>query len=112
MAQNSHDTEVTITGVRASTVALFEGTFAAALGLFVAILYALRVTVNLSQETSSVLAGLSLGLAAGAISIIVLPMVYFAIGWLVGYLHGAVFNAIARTSGGIDIYTDGKPAKK
>lgn len=106
MAHDSRETEITVKGVKASTVALFEGTFASMIGLFVAVLYALRVTINLSQETNSVLAGLSLGLAAGIVSIIVLPLVYFAFGWIIGYLHGAVFNAIARASGGISIYTN------
>ena len=55
MAQNTHDNELTITAVKASSIALFEGTLASMIGLFVALLYALRVTVNLSQETSSVL---------------------------------------------------------
>ena len=107
MLRNSNDNEVMITGVKASTVALFEGTFASAIGLFVAIVFSLRTTINLSQETNSVLAGLSLGLLSGAVSIIVLPFVYFAIGWLVGYLHGIVFNAIVNASGGIAIYTSG-----
>ncbi len=104
---NSNSNEVTITGVKASTVALFEGTFAAAIGLFVAIVFSLRATINLSQETNSVLAGMSLGLLTGAVGIIVLPFVYFAIGWLVGYLHGMVFNAVVNASGGIAIYTAG-----
>ncbi len=108
MAKNLNevrDVETVITGIKPETIALFEGTLAAAIGLFVAIMFALRTTINLSQETNSVLAGLSFGIAAGAVSIILLPLVYFAIGWLVGYLHGAVFNAVVRMSGGIGIYT-------
>lgn len=105
MAQNQKGTEVVITGVKASTIALFEGTFASAIGFFVAVLYSLRTTINLTGETNSVLAGLSLGLITGAVGIFVLPFVYFAIGWLVGYIHGAVFNAVIGASGGIGIYT-------
>lgn len=107
MAQNSQDNEVTITGVKAGTIALFEGAFAAVIGLLIATLYSLRVTFELTEETNSVLAGLSLGLLTGAIGMIVLPFVYFAIGWLVGYLHGVIFNAVIGMSGGIGIYTTG-----
>ena len=99
-------TKTVVTGVQASSIALFEGVLAAAIGFFVAIVYSLRVTINLTQETSSVLAGLSLGLVTGALGIIILPLVYFAIGWLIGYVHGLVFNAIAGTSGGIGVYLD------
>ena len=107
MAQNTQDTQVNITGVNAGTIALFEGTFAAAIGLFIAILYSLRVTFELSEETNSLLAGLSLGLLSGAVGLIVLPFIYFAVGWLIGYLHGIIFNAVINVSGGIGIYTAG-----
>lgn len=108
MAQQTNQKEITVIGVKASTLVLFEGTLAAALGLLVALLFALQATINLSQETNSVLAGLSLGIGAGAAAIIVLPLVYFAIGWLVGYLHGWVFNAVVGSTSGITIYTDKK----
>ncbi len=106
MAQQSNQKEVRILGVRASSIALFEGTLAGAIGLFVAVLYALRSTVNLTQATSSVLAGLTLGIGVGVVAIIVLPLVYFAVGWVIGYLHGWVFNAIVDETQGIAIYTD------
>lgn len=97
--------EITVVGVRASTIALFEATFAGAIGLGVAVLYALRVAINLGHETSSVLAGLSFGLTAGIIGVIVLPLVYFAIGWLIGYVHGWVFNVIVGETKGIVLFT-------
>lgn len=104
----SSSKEVTILGVKPSTLALFEGTLAGAIGLFVAVLFGLRATIGLTQETSSVLAGLSLGLSAGVVAIIVVPLVYFAIGWVLGYLHGWVFNVIVGETRGITIYTDKK----
>ena len=106
MAQPIKKSPLTITGVRASTIALFEGTFASAVGLVIAILYALRATVSLSAQTGNVLAGLSFGLAAGIVSIILLPLIYFAFGWLIGYVHGWVFNAVLNASNGIVVYTD------
>lgn len=109
MSKETKKDEVTITGVKASTIAMFEGTLFAAIGLFVALLFALRASINLTQETSSVLAGMSFGLATGAIGMVVLPLVYFAIGWLLGYLHGAIFNTVMSWSGeGIVLYTKKK----
>lgn len=105
MVQLLSKKEVTVVGVKASTVALFEATLASAIGLFVAILFALRTTISLTNETNSVLAGMSFGLAAGVVSIIVLPLVYFAIGWIIGYLHGWIFNVIVGETHGITLFT-------
>ncbi|MFZ1360714.1 MAG: hypothetical protein WAS27_01625 [Candidatus Saccharimonadales bacterium] len=106
MAKNVDKNALKIVGVKASTIALFEGVLAGAIGLVIAVVYSLRATVSLTQETNSLLAGLTLGTAAGIISIIVVPLVYFAIGWIVGYLHAFVFNSVVRGTEGIVVYTD------
>ncbi len=90
-----------VVGIKSSTLAVFEGTFMGILGLGVAILHSLRATVDVANETQSVLGGLAFGLATGIVSIIVLPLVYFGIGWVFGYLHGFIFNVVAETSGGL-----------
>lgn len=90
-----------IIGVKSSTVALYEGVFVGAIGLFVAIMWSLKATFAYGAATESVLGGLVFGLATGIISIVVLPLVYFAIGWVLGYLHGFLFNIVSETSGGI-----------
>lgn len=95
-----------LVGVKASTVALLQGTFGLVLGLGVAILGSLQVTFNLTKETNSVLAGLSFGLATGVVSIIVLPLVYFGIGWVIGFINGLILNLILRMSGGVTYYTE------
>jgi hypothetical protein len=92
-----------ITGINPISVALFEGVFASALGLGVAVLYSISNTVGIAESTGSVLAGLSFGLATGALAIIVLPLVYFAIGWFIGLLHGLILNWVLGGSGGINI---------
>lgn len=92
-----------VTGVKASTLAMFEGTFAGVIGLGVAILYSLNTTVKLANSTNSVLTGLAFGITAGIVSILVLPFIYFGIGWVVGYLHGFIFNVIVTSSGGIGL---------
>ena len=90
-----------ITGVKASSLAMYEGTFAAVLGLGVAIMYSLRNSVEIADSTNSVLAGLTFGLATGIVSILIVPLLYFAFGWIIGLLHGFVFNVISESSGGI-----------
>ena len=90
-----------ITGVKSSTLALFYGVFGAILGLGIAILYSLRTTVEFTEQTESVFRGLAFGATAGIVSIIVLPLIYFAFGWVLGYIHGFIFNVVAENSEGI-----------
>lgn len=90
-----------VVGVKSATLALYEGAFAGVIGLGVAIMWSLRSTLSYSAQTGSVLEGMVFGLAAGIVSIFVLPFVYFAFGWVMGYLHGFIFNVISETSGGI-----------
>lgn len=80
---------------------MFEGSFWAITGLAVAILHSLRNTIDVADQTESVLSGMAFGLATGIVSVIVLPLVYFGIGWIVGYLHGFIFNVVAEASGGL-----------
>lgn len=91
-----------VTGVKPSTVALFEGTLGSIIGLGVAILFSLQKTVELTAETQSVLRGFAFGIGAGAVSIIVLPLIYFGIGWVFGYLHGWILNIVLQSSGGVE----------
>lgn len=95
-----------IVGIKPSTVALLEATFGAVIGLGIAVLRSLEASIAFGQETSSVLAGLSFGVASGIVLVIVLPLVYFGIGWLLGYINGWVLNFIVRTSGGVVVYTE------
>lgn len=101
MAKNNNNKRVT--GVVATSIAMYEGVFASLIGLFIAILWSLRTTVDIANQTQSVLAGLTFGLTAGIVSIIVLPLIYFGIGWVIGLIHGAIFNIVAGTAGGIGI---------
>jgi hypothetical protein len=90
-----------VVGVKSSTLATFVGSFWAIVGLGVAILHSLRTTIDVAESTQSVISGLAFGLATGVVSIIVLPLIYFGIGWIIGYLQGFVFNVVAETSGGL-----------
>lgn len=90
-----------IVKVNAMTVAMFQGVFAAIVGLGVAVLHSLKATVHVAQSTDSVITGMSFGLAAGIVSIIVVPLLYFALGWVVGLVQGWLYNVVLGTSGGV-----------
>lgn len=90
-----------IVSLKPTSVAMFQGAFAAVVGLGVAIIYSIRATIGLANETNSVLAGMAFGLSVGALSIIVLPLIYFAIGWLVGLVQGWFYNFVLGASGGV-----------
>ena len=95
-----------VIGIKSSTLANFEGSFGAIIGLGIAIIHSLNTTVDVASETQSVLSGLAFGLAAGLVSVIVLPLIYFGLGWIVGYIHGFIFNVVAETSGGLVVKTE------
>lgn len=90
-----------VVGIKSSTLATFVGSFWGIMGLGVAILHSLRTTIDVAESTQSVIGGLAFGLATGVVSIIVLPLIYFGIGWVFGYLWGFIFNVVAETSGGL-----------
>lgn len=90
-----------LTAIRATSLANLQGTFASIIGLGVAILSSLETTINVADSTDSVLRGLAFGLAAGVVSIIVVPLIYFAIGWVVGLVQGWVYNVILGAAGGL-----------
>lgn len=94
-----------VVSIKPSSIAMLQGTFAAAVGLVIAILYAMRSSIEIGQETESVLAGLTFGLAAGALAIFVVPLVYFGLGWVVGWVQGFVLNFVIETAGGIELNT-------
>ena len=93
--------EKRVVSLRPTTVAMFQGAFGAVLGLGVAVLYSVRATVGLTNEANSVLAGLAFGMSVGALSLVVLPLVYFAIGWVLGLVQGWFYNIVLGASGGI-----------
>lgn len=90
-----------LVSIKSSSWALFQGSFASVLGLGVAILYSLKGTIQVAASTDSVLTGMAFGLAAGAISIIVLPTIYFAFGWIIGLVQAWIYNTILGLSGGV-----------
>ena len=52
------------------------------------------------------LRGLTLGLASGFIAIVGVPIIYFAVGWVLGWIQGFLINALVSMSGGIVLKTE------
>ena len=96
-------TSMKIVGIKPSTVAMYQGVFMSVIGFAVAVMHTMTKTFALTAATDSVLKGMSFGLAIGIVSIVVVPLVYFGIGWLLGYLNGWIINAVMSSSGGIEI---------
>jgi hypothetical protein len=92
-----------VVSIRPASIAMLQGTFAAIAGLAAAIIFSLGNAIDIADSTTSLLGGLTLGIAAGALSIIVVPLVYFGIGWVVGFVQGLVLNFLIETSGGIEV---------
>lgn len=90
-----------LVSIKSASWAVFQGSFASVIGLGVAILYSLKGTIKVAASTDSVLTGMAFGLSVGIVSIIVLPMVYFVFGWLIGLVQAWIYNTILGISGGI-----------
>lgn len=73
--KESTKNSLAIVGVKPSSIAMFEGVLASLIGLFAAILLSLRATVGITQETSSVLVGMTFGISVGIVAIIVVPLI-------------------------------------
>lgn len=101
-----------IISIKPTSIAMLQGTFASIIGLWVAIVFSLNTTVDIANSTQSVLAGLTFGVASGAAAIIVVPLVYFGIGWIIGLIQGLIINFVVESSGGIEVeLTDNKEKK-
>lgn len=101
-----------VVNIRPSSIAMLQGTFAAIAGLAAAILFSLSNAIDIAENTNTLLGGLTLGVAAGALSIVVVPLVYFGIGWVVGFIQGVILNFVIETSGGIELnFEDNKITK-
>lgn len=109
MAQGTSLTRVI--GIKPTTVGALQGTFFALLGLVTAVSYTISASVEFTESTESILRGLTLGFAHGFVAIILVPVIYFAVGWVIGFIYGYVLNTIIRSSGGLVIETVAEPKK-
>jgi hypothetical protein len=84
--------------IKPTTLALFEGSLGAVWGLALALVVFFQATAFGSVITDSFLQGLVFGLSSSAAVLVAVPLVYFAIGWVLGYVHALVFNALKQTA--------------
>jgi len=106
MAKNNSSFNKKVVSVKPGSIAMLQGVFGAVAGFAVAVLFSLEKTIELAASTKSVLAGLTLGVGAGALSIVIVPLAYFGVGWVVGYVQGFVLNFLIEVSGGIEVKLD------
>lgn len=106
MAKSSSPFNKKVVSVKPGSIAMLQGVFGAVAGLAVAVLFSLQTSVELAASTRSVLAGLTLGIGAGILSIVIVPLAYFGVGWVVGYVQGFVLNFLIEMSGGIEVKLD------
>ena len=94
-----------IVSVEAYSLGSFVGMLFALIGFVAALLYTFSSTVNIAQATDSVLQGLTFGVARGILALLVVPLVYFVFGFVLGYFYGVIFNAVSKNTGGIVVDT-------
>lgn len=99
-----------VTGLKATTLGTLQGTLFSIIGLVVAISYSVSATVRFAESTESILRGMTFGLAHGFVTITLIPVIYFLIGWVIGFFYGVIINALLSSSGGLVLKTedDGK----
>ena len=97
------DQELNIKRVRPTTLALFEGLLGALIGLALAltVFFMSAGTPATATVTDLVLRSLTVGFGSGILTLLLTPLAYFVCGWVLGFVHGIVFNAVARFQGGI-----------
>jgi hypothetical protein len=97
--------DVRITGVKPTTLAMFEGLFAALIGFAVSVAAWIGLTAHYTAATDSLLKGMLFGLAPGILAVIVDTIIYYAAGWIIGLVHGWLFNAVSSGMRGIVVGT-------
>lgn len=102
---------VKIDGINQATVALFEGSLAAVWGLALAIYVSILSSAFGYVVTDSFLQSLLFGLGTSAWILVIVPVLYFAIGGVIGYCHALVFNGFVSAFGGIELGTGEQPTE-
>jgi hypothetical protein len=95
-----------VVSVKPTSIATYQGIFASIIGLAAAVLSSLRNSIEIAENTETLLAGLTLGIATGALAILVVPLIYFGVGWIIGLVQGLVLNFLIEASGGIEVRLD------
>jgi hypothetical protein len=91
--------EVRVSRVNATSLAMFEGTFAAVIGFAVGLAAWFSLAFTYTAATDSLLRGMLFGLQPGFVALILATILYFVAGWVVGLVHGGLFNLVASWMG-------------
>jgi len=103
--------EVRVTDIKVSSLAMFEGVLAGIIGFAVALIAWFGLVFNYTAATDSLLRGLLMGIGPGLLALIVVTIVYFAVGWLIGAVHGILFNAATSFMGGLVVNREEESAR-
>jgi vacuolar-type H+-ATPase subunit I/STV1 len=95
---------VRINRIKPMTLALFLGVMGLVFGLALAVVVLIRSAAVATTATDSFLQGLMFGLGSSALVLLVAPAIYFAVGWLAGYIDALIVNLVLSWSGGVEFY--------
>ena len=100
--------KIKITAVNPVSLGTFVGTFYAIIGVAIGLVLAFSSTFVawFGHEGLTFFQGLGFGLAVGVLGIIILPVIYFIIGWIQGAIFGFMFNIATSYMGGLEIETE------
>lgn len=104
MAKNDKNL-VRVVGVKPTTIGMLQGTLFMLIGLVVAIAVLASDSIAFAGETQNMLKGLIFGLTNDVLVIILVPLLYFLGGWVLGLIYGFIINLLLSTSGGIVLKT-------
>jgi len=95
--------QIRVMRISPATLGLFEGAFGLLMGLAIGIGAWISATAGFNLNTGTVLEGLALGMTPGIGAIVALGVIYFALGWVAGVVHGAAFNLLTAWLGGLEV---------
>jgi len=97
-----------ITKINPVSLGNFVGTFYAVIGVAIGLILAFgsAFSVWFGVEGWNLLRGLGFGLAVGILGVVILPFIYFIIGWIQGAVFGLIFNVATSYMGGLEVETE------
>ncbi|WP_406657635.1 hypothetical protein V7O62_03510 [Methanolobus sp. ZRKC2] len=87
-----------VTGIGVFSLAMITGAINTILGLIYGVLMAL-----MAMRTFSIMGGFSTGLLSGVGIIIIMPIVYGIVGFIIGMISAIIFNVVTGFTGGLEI---------
>ncbi len=105
--------ELTVHTIGVVSLGKLIGTYAAIIGLLVGIVSSISGLVAvIANNDYSVLQNIFYSIAILAAGFILVPIVWFILGWIQGALIALVFNVVVTGSGGLSMTVEEGPLKK